>query len=33
MRTLIAVVTAVLLPIAVIVVAFKYAMSFIEDHV
>jgi hypothetical protein len=33
MRKLVAVVTAILLPIAVVVVAFKYALAFIEDHV
>lgn len=33
MRKLVGLVTAILLPIAVIVVAFKYAMSFIEDQI
>ena len=33
MRKLVAIVTAVLLPIAIIVVAFKYALAFIEDHI
>lgn len=33
MRKLVGLVTAILLPIAVIVVAFKYAMNFIEDQI
>ena len=33
MRTLVGIITAILLPIAIIVVAFKYAYAFIEDHV
>ena len=33
MRKLVAIATLILLPVAVIVIGFKYALAFIEDHI